>query len=104
MTTTLGPRTTSTCRSSSQPRLTGGSSVAADGMLATTRTPPLLMSTLKMRRSAMRRIAEATPMEKEGRLGAPSTSFSVLLSKFYQEGGLLEFSMEVAEVFKKLAG
>ena len=43
-------------------------------------------------------------MEKEGRLGAPSTSFSVLLSKFYQEGGLLEFSMEVAEVFKKLAG
>ena len=25
-------------------------------------------------------------MEKEGRLGAPSTSFSVLLSKFYQEG------------------
>ena len=33
------------------------------------------------------RIREATPMEKEGRLGVPSTSTPMLLSKFYQEGG-----------------
>ena len=73
-------------------------------MLATTRTPPLQMSTLKRRRSAMMRIREATPMEKEGRLGVPSTSTPMLLSKFYQEGGLHNFKREVAEAYQKLAG
>ena len=50
------------------------------------------------------RIREATPMEKEGRLGVPSTSTPMLLSKFYQEGGLHNFKREVAEAYQKLAG